>query len=413
MKKRLIASLLSISMLLGSGMYVLAEEAVEAKNDNGEVVTLTVGTWSIDESARLKAAFEGTEEAIGVAVEFLEYPSDSDFWNNIPAQIAAGTAPDIIACTNEHYLQYIEMGLFEPLTEYVDSGKISLDGMWENAMDAWKIDGVVYGIPFALNPGVLIINNTMWKEFGLGDYPETWDQVLDICKQVKEEQGMTAWCMNIGEYHLTQLALGFGGGWDFGKNISAPENAEALQFVIDAYREGYIVTPSELGLGWDAPVLTQEAALFSTGGAWYQATFAQEAPDIELKYLPIPKGGNGDGGGTSHSAALVALKNSKHPEEVAAAISYAASGDKLPKAVVDVTQVIPANVNYFDYYKEQVPALVDLVSYLDGTTPFCYPAESKKFADSLINLMNAVIYDDTSEMTGQDIVDQLAEEFGA
>lgn len=98
MKKRLLASLLSISMLLGSGMYVVAEEAVEANNDNGEIITLTVGTWSADESARLKAAFEGTEEALGIAVEFLEYPSDSDFWNNIPAQIAAGTAPDIIAC---------------------------------------------------------------------------------------------------------------------------------------------------------------------------------------------------------------------------------------------------------------------------------------------------------------------------
>ena len=67
--------------------------------------------------------------------------------------------------------------------------------------------------------------------------------------------------------------------------------------------------------------MIQQSALFSTGGAWYRASFASEAPDIELKYLPVPKGGNGNGGGTRHSAALVALKNSKHPEEVAKAIS--------------------------------------------------------------------------------------------
>lgn len=386
---------------------------VEAKNDTGEAVTLTIGIWSDDESQRLEKAFEGIEDDLGIKIEFLKYPSDSDFWDNIPAQIAAGTAPDIISCTNEHYLQYIEQGLFEPLTDYVDSGVISLEGTWEKAMDAWKIDNVVYGIPYALNPGVFIVNNSMWNEFGLGDnYPTTWDEVLDICKKVKEEHNMPALCLNVQEYHLTNIALSFG-GWDYGKNIGAKENAEALQFLIDAYREGYIVTPTELGLSWDGAVMIQQSALFSTGGAWYQASFASEAPDIKLKYLPVPKGGNGNGGGTCHSAALVALKNSKHPEEVAKAISYAVGGDKLYEAVVDVTEVIPAKVEYFDLYKEKVPALADLVSYLDSSTPFSYPTQSKKFADSLINLMQETMFDESSTMTGQDIVEQLAAEYGA
>ena len=258
---------------------------VEANNDSGEGVTLTIGVWADDESRRLEKAFEGIEEDLGVRIEFLKYPSDSDFWDNIPAQIAAGTAPDIISCTNEHYLQYIDQGLFEPLTEYVDSGVISLDGTWAKAMDAWKIDDVVYGIPYALNPGVFIVNNNMWEEFGLGDaYPTTWDEVLAVCKKVKDEHDMAAWCVNIQEYHLTNIALSFGGGWDFGKNIGAKENAEALQFLIDAYKEGYIVTPTELGLGGDMDVMIQQSALFSTGGAWYQGGFATEAPDIELKY---------------------------------------------------------------------------------------------------------------------------------
>ncbi len=387
---------------------------VEANNETGEGVTLTIGVWADDESKRLEKAFEGVEEDLGIHIEFLKYPSDSDFWDNIPAQIAAGTAPDIISCTNEHYLQYIDQGLFEPLTDYVDSGVINLDGTWAKAMDAWKIDDVVYGIPYALNPGVFIVNNNMWEEFGLGDaYPTTWDEVLDICKKVKEEHDMAAWCLNIQEYHLTNIALSFGGGWDFGKNIGAKENADAIQFIIDAYKEGYIVTPTELGLGGDMDVMIQQSALFSTGGAWYQGGFAVEAPDIELKYLPIPKGGSGNGGGTCHSAALVALKNSQHPEEVAKAISYVAEGNKLYEAVVDVTEVIPANETYFDYYKEKVPALTELVGYLDNTTPFSYPTQSKKFADSLINMMQETMFDEGSSITGQDIVTQLASEYGA
>lgn len=53
----------------------------------------------------------GMEEAIGVKIEFQKYPTDADFWNNLPAQIAAKTAPDFISLTNELYLPYINDGL--------------------------------------------------------------------------------------------------------------------------------------------------------------------------------------------------------------------------------------------------------------------------------------------------------------
>ena len=105
---RLFAGMLGMAMLMSSGIGVYAEEdaaVVEADNEDGETVTLTCGVWADDESSRLEEAFSGMEDEIGIKMEFLKYPSDSDFWDNIPAQIAAGTAPDIISCTNEHYLQ--------------------------------------------------------------------------------------------------------------------------------------------------------------------------------------------------------------------------------------------------------------------------------------------------------------------
>ena len=201
-------------------------------------------------------------------------------------------------------------------------------------MNAWNIDGNVYGIPYALNPGIFVVNNDMW-------------------------------CLNIQEYHLTNYALSFGGGWDYGNNIDAPENAQALQFLIDAYKEGYIITPTELGLSWDGAVMVQQSALFSTAGAWYQLTFETEAPDVELKYLAVPKGGNG----TMHTAALVALKNSKHLDAAMKVMQFAFGNENLYKATVEVTSVIPANSEYFDLYREQLPDLAPLVDYLETPSP--------------------------------------------
>ena len=66
---------------------------------------------------------------------------------------------------------------------------------------------------------------------------------------------MTGLCVNTQEYHFTNYCLSFGGGWDLGKTIDTPENAAALQFIIDAYRQGYVVTPKELGVSYDGNVL--------------------------------------------------------------------------------------------------------------------------------------------------------------
>lgn len=372
MVKKLTALVLSAAMLNlaacgSSGETASSEEkntsgstAVKESEETsgGDTKTITIGVWADDEKSRLESAFANSEKDIGIKVEFMQYPSDSDFWDNIPAQIAAGTAPDMISCTNEHYLQYIRQDLFEDLTSSVESGDISVEGIDETAMSAWTIDGKIYGIPYALNPGVFIVNDDMWKEFGLGDqYPSTWDEVLDICKKVKEEHDMPALCINVQEYHLTNYALSFGGGWDYGNNIDATENAEALQFIIDAYKEGYVVTPTELGLTWDGAVMIQESALFSTGGAWYQASFEAEAPDINLKYLQIPQGNEGGNGGTMHTAALVVLKNS-NLEAATKLIEYAFSNDDLFKATVDITQVVPAKVEYQDLYREEYPELL-------------------------------------------------------
>ena len=137
-----------------------------------------------------------------------------------------------------------------------------------------------------------------------------------------------------------------------------------------------------------------------------------EAPDVELKYLAVPKGGNGNGGGTMHTAALVALKNSKHLDAAMKVMQFAFGNENLYKATVEVTSVIPANSEYFDLYREQLPDLAPLVDYLETSQPFAYPTQSKKFADRLISLMQEALMNEESTLTGQEIVTQLAEEFG-
>lgn len=299
----------------------------------------------------------GMEEAIGVKIEFQKYPTDADFWNNLPAQIAAKTAPDFISLTNELYLPYINDGLVVPLTSYVEDGTISCwDSIAQNLKDIWEIDGEIYGIPTHQSPAVFAINMNLWNEAGLteDDFPETWDDVLEICQVFKDQLGLTGLCLNTQEFHFTQYALSFGGGWGLGKTINTPENAAALQFLIDAYHQGYVVTPKELGVGYDGSVLMTNDAAMSTGGSWYINDFAKNAPDVEVRYIKIPHAeGHEDAAGTFHAPAYAILKGGAHEKETAMAINYLMN-DARYEAIIDLGY-IPVDEKFFDEFREKQP----------------------------------------------------------
>ena len=361
MKKKLLALFLAAAMVgtaagcsqngssgtSSGGESGASQSSGESQEPSGEVVTIRMGGWGNFQDEHETGTI-GMEEAIGVKVEFQKYPTDSDFWNNLPAQIAAKTAPDFIALNNELYLPYINDGLVVPLIQYVEDGTITCwDNLDQNVKDVWTIDGEIYAIPFYQTPAVFAINMNLWNEAGLteADFPETWDDVLDVCKVFKDTLGMTGLCFNTQEFHFTQYCLSFGGGWDLGKTIDTPENAEALQFLIDAYRQGYVVTPKELGVSYDGNVLMSGDAAMSTGGTWYVNDFAKNAPDVEVKYLKIPYAeGHEDSSGTFHAPGYAILKGGAHEKETAMAINYMMN-DAHDESLIDLGY-IPVNEKF-------------------------------------------------------------------
>ena len=427
MKKKLLAMFLAAAMVgtavgcsQNGGSGANSGEASEASQSNGEsqapsgeVITLRCGGWGRLEE--LEPGTIGMAEAIGVNVEFQKYPTDADFWNNLPAQIAAKTAPDFISLTNELYLPYIRDGLVVPLTQYIEDGTITCwDRISQNVKDVWTIDEEIYGIPTHQTPAVFAINMDLWNEAGLteADFPKTWDDVLDACKVFNDTLGMTGLCFNTQEFHFTNYCLSFGGGWDFGKTIDTPENAAALQFIIDAYRQGYVVTPKELGVSYDGNVLMSGDAAMSTGGTWYVNDFAKNAPDVEVKYLKIPYAkGHEDSSGTFHAPGYVILKGGAHEKEAAMAINYMMN-DTRDEALIDIGY-IPVNEKFYDEFKEKQPELADLVDAVPKSNGFDYPPAGKEFADALISKMEEALFNSDSSLTGAEIVKELQEGYGA
>lgn len=363
-------------------------------------VTYKVGYFSEQYTSTYEKACEGIEKVLpGVKVEPMMYPTDKDYWDNLPAQVAAGTAPDLAAMTNEKYLDFISNGLMLPLDESV----VDLSKLQKQAVDAWKIDGKLYGVPLTAQPEAFIINMDMWNAAGLKELPKTLEDVKAAAK-VLTKDGVKGICINDSEFHITQYALAFGGGWGFGKTIDTPQNAQALQFLIDLYKEGVAITPKQAGLGWDGEVFAKGKCAMSTGGTWYIATLKEMAPDINYKMIPLPKGTTE--GSTLHSIAIGVLKTAKDPE-VAAKIAAYLVRDEVQETVVKDAGAPPSSIAISDQYFENDPIVKDLKPVLAYAQPFAYPAAGQKFTEALIKGFDEAIYDNASKKTGADIVKEV------
>lgn len=382
------------------------KEKEKGKEEKPSIVRY--GLWGSEEELKIHGEnIKGCEEVFpGVKIEIQSYPSSEDFWNNLPAQIAAKTAPDILKITNEGAYEYVEKGLFEPLDEYIKEANLDLSSYTESAQEIWKFDGKTYGIPISVVPAMFFINKAMWNEAGLGEYPTTWEEVKEAAKKLTTED-VKGLVLNLHEYHITNYALSYGGGWGNGKTINSPENVQALETILNMYEEGVAITPKSAGFGWDGEVFANKKGAMSTGGYWYKGYLKNAAPDLEYDVIPMPKGTVP--GCTSHSDAMVVLQDAQDKLAATKAVYYLTRDEALEKLMENVG-INPAKTELSAKYYEANPEFKAVESMTPYAKDFGYPADTKRFIDLLIDELELKVLGG-GEQSAQEILDKIQTQF--
>ena|GEM_PF-3561220 len=98
--------------------------------------------------------------------------------------------------------------------------------------DEWKYGSELYGIPSTAAPALFVINDDIWREAGLSDYPANWQEVYKAAHTIKNA-GYMPLCIEISNlYHITQYLLSFGGNWNAGVDMNTAENREEMQVLL-------------------------------------------------------------------------------------------------------------------------------------------------------------------------------------
>lgn len=384
-------------------------ETTAAPTEKVKEVTIRYGLWGSEEEQKIqKESAAGAEKVYpGLKIEVVPYPDSVTFWQQLPAQVAAKTAPDIIQLSNEGHIEYIVKGAFAPLDEDIKTAGIDMGKYSDAAKGIWTYDGKLYGIPMGAAPAMFFINKGMWDAAGLKDYPKTWDEVKTAAKALTKD-GVTGLILNIHEFHLTNYVLTFGGGWGNGKTINSDANVKALEFVVEMFKEKLAVTPKQAGLGWDGEVFSNKKGAMSTGGYWYKGFLKNAAPDIQYVAIPMPKGTVESS--TMHSGGIVVLKDAVDKLAAVKAAAYMASEDALLK-LSSSTGINPSITSIASKYFEINPEFKDAMeARINVSKDFGYPAETKKFIDTLVAAMESKILKNESKSV-KEILDEIQKDF--
>ncbi|MDO4473739.1 MAG: extracellular solute-binding protein [Eubacteriales bacterium] len=191
MKKRILATLLSTTMVLGmlAGCATSgSSESDSSESSDGEKVVLTfLNKYPEDPYAQYfedaVAAFEEENPNIDIQMENV---SDEAIKDKLTTMAAGGEMSDIFfSWTGERVKRFARNDLALDLTPYLEADAEWADGFLPAFLANSTLDGSTYAIPFRSGIMYFVYNKQVFEDYNL-EVPETWDEFIAICEKLKD-----------------------------------------------------------------------------------------------------------------------------------------------------------------------------------------------------------------------------------
>jgi len=127
------------------------------------------------------AEFEKTHPNIKVEMEAV---ADEPYKDKIRILMASGEVPDIyFSWAGEFSWKFARAGQALDLTDALMNSDWK-DNIVLAAVEPYKVDGKVYGIPMRINAKFMVYNKAIFAQYNLSE-PTTWEEFLAVCETLK------------------------------------------------------------------------------------------------------------------------------------------------------------------------------------------------------------------------------------
>ncbi len=297
------------------------------KKGNSKTIEVwhAMGKTNLEEVQRMTDEFLKLPENKGWSINFVSKGNYDQLKSDALKAIPARTLPTMAMCYPDHVADYLNRGVVENLDSYIEaSNKESAEKLEKGEDDPYQFNSEdyieafwnegnqqvkpgMYSVPFSKSTEVLFYNYTFFQKNSL-KVPETWDEVIDLCQQIKampEVQAKETYEAPLGYDSDDNMFI------TFCEQLGIPytaieetadgtkqgtflfDNDEAKQLITTLkgwYDNGYLTTKAILGNNTYTSTKFTEQELHltvgSTGGTRYNMP---EDSSFEVGVAPLPQ----------------------------------------------------------------------------------------------------------------------------
>lgn len=333
-------------LLSGVALAVLASGAIAQDATEVRIMWYSDGNEG-EVIADLLDRFEQNNPDIDIVLDNVAYQV---IMEQLPIQLAAGEGPDIARVTNlkaqaEHWID-LRPHVADPAYWDENFGG-RFDWIREDGSDA--IPG--YMTQLTLTGG--FANATLFEQAGV-ELPgpgATWDEWIEASRQVMEDQGLpAAFAIDRSGHRVAGPAISYGANFIADDGMPAPIDDGAMAYLsrLAEWTEQGLMLPevwvSAAGTTYRAAAddFINAQIPFYYSGSWQVSNLSSKIGDaFDWVMIGSPCGDAGCSG-MAGGAALVGIKYTQHPEEVARVMDFLASEDIL-REFSERTLFLPAH----------------------------------------------------------------------
>jgi putative chitobiose transport system substrate-binding protein len=178
------------------------------------------------------------QAAFDVTVQWRDFSGDALYFE-LQNALASGNAPDVVNLNVPLLLEFVERGDLQPLE------LPALAGYFPNMVDAFRVSGDAYGLPWYIAPPLLMMNRELFLEAGLDPDvpPTTRAELFAAARHIKDATGVDGFMPNVGAqrmlYRFAEAGLPILSDDGFTALFDSPVHIELLTEYVDLFQAGY------------------------------------------------------------------------------------------------------------------------------------------------------------------------------
>ncbi|MFO7322581.1 MAG: ABC transporter substrate-binding protein [Chloroflexota bacterium] len=382
----LVTGVLCLAVVFSLGGAVLAQDEVTLQlwgASSGEAENR-----ALEEQV---AAFEEANPGIKVEITF-----SPEYETTLQTAFASGEYPNVFYVPQARIAEYASSGVLDTA-----EGKLTdPEDIYPSLAEVFTVDGTFYCPPKDFSILGLEFNRALFDEAGV-EYPTadwTWEDLQSAAQAITDATGTPGLVISADLDRWMAFYVQAGGElynedgeWVFGEGDNFDAAVQALELWRSMREAGTLVTPAEVGAGWNGEAFGNGAAAMTVEGNWVIQFLLDTYPDLDWGVVPLPAGPAGEGTLTFTVCLAVGADNA-YPEESWALVDFLTGPEGSRMTAETGFGPAPARASTADLWLEargeEYSAFVDAAA--DAVAPIL-PVGFTAFRDTLNGNIQQVI----------------------